>query len=66
MHVDLSLIVLLLRVACLNTVWLTDSIFLIFGRGHIQLTHAPPLAHARPAPPSPAAVAALQCVADLR
>lgn len=47
-------------------VWLTDSFFLIFGRGHIQLTPAPPLAHAPPRPASPAAVAALQCVADLR
>ena len=47
-------------------VWLTDSIFLIFGRGHIQLTHAPPLAPARPAPPSPAAVAALRGIQDLR
>lgn len=30
-------------------VWLTDSIFLIFGRGHIHITHDPP----RPTP-SPA------------
>jgi hypothetical protein len=34
--------------AAKNTVWLTDSFFLIFGRGHIQLTPVPPLA---PAPP---------------
>jgi len=24
-------------------VWLTESIFLIFGRGHIQIAHHPPV-----------------------
>ena len=29
-------------------VWLTDSIFLIFGRGHIHIAYTPPLAPAHP------------------
>jgi hypothetical protein len=29
-------------------VWLTDSIFLIFVRGHIHIAYTPPLAPARP------------------
>jgi len=46
--------------AAKNGVWLTDSIFLIFGRGHIHIAHTPPLAPARPR------IAALQPWAALR
>ena len=35
--------------AAKNGVWLTDSFFLIFGRGHIQIAYTPPV----PPPPPP-------------
>jgi hypothetical protein len=34
--------------AAKNGVWLTDSIFLIFVRGHIHIAYTPPLAPSRP------------------
>jgi len=41
--------------AAKNGVWLTDSFFLIFVRGHIQIAHTPPV----PPPPQRCARTAL-------
>ena len=44
LHVDLSLIVFYCGVkAAKDGVWLTDSIFLIFVRGHIHIAYHPPV-----------------------
>lgn len=60
-RVHLSLIVFYCGVrAAKNGVWLTDSFFLIFGRGHIQIAHYPPMPP--PRPPC-ASVAPAHCVA---
>jgi len=44
-------------------VWLTDSIFLIFGRGHIHITHHPLMPPHRPpcASVAPAHCVAMRC-----
>ncbi len=60
-RVDLSLIVFYSGVgAAKNGVWLTEPIFLIFVRGHIQIAHTPPVP---PPPPPCSSVAPAHCVA---
>ena len=46
--------------AAKDGVWLTEPIFLIFGRGHIQIAHTPPVP---PPPPPCSSVAPAHCVA---